>query len=299
MQPVCDYNGKKYIRFGERNNCGQCCIGWGSGACPNLEIVEYGKSRCKIHDRLGTDWAQKEYEAGRIPCNPSGSILFPDSPQALVGTPALLNSCSYYFIEIEKVLVACPTYDGKEYCMEEYLDSIQNLDYSFYDILLVDTSDDIAFYERWKNKVNIIHIDTIGETPYKKIALGMEYIRKYTIENKYDRWMNIEADVIVPPETITTFLSYDNDKSIDWISHSYPDRIKAGNVMDGFGCTMFSRNIIKKESFADAPSDTTTDGWYWNAKIKVKKYKVIDLQGILKLEHRNGNNTSRDTNHIW
>ena len=40
-----------------------------------------------------------------------------------------------------KVLVGCPTYDGKGYCLKEYVEAVRAIDYDNFDFIMVDNSD--------------------------------------------------------------------------------------------------------------------------------------------------------------
>ena len=290
-------NKKYYIRRGTCNQCGFCCTGFAE-PCEFLEIGEYGKTKCKVHSIRNTPEGKKLFEEGRMKCNSSGSNLFPDGPQALESNEAF-NSCSYWFEEIENILIAAPIYDGKEYCLEQYLEAVKKLDYPKINLLLVDNSEKDTFYKKWRDKIpGLIRLEMPNETPNKRIALSMEYIRKYFLANDYTRWFNLEVDVIVPPDILVELLKYDRNKDLDWISHTYPDRTDPKNIMSGFGCSLFSRNIMEKTDFVDAPSDRTTDGWYWNNKVRGKGFKVVEVWEILKLEHLNGNENTTRNKHL-
>jgi hypothetical protein len=184
---------------------------------------------------------------------------------------------------IEKILVACPTFEGEEYCIERFIHHLKALDYSDFEILLVDTSDTLDFYERWKDKVSMIYIETLPDREHK-IQQGSEYIRKYFIAGNYDRWLNIDSDVMVPPETIKVLLQYGKD--FDWVSHAYPDKEHRGDRISGFGCSLFSRNLMSQETMEDMPNNTAVDGWFWHFKVKAKeKYTALEMWERLKLEH--------------
>ena len=45
-------------------------------------------------------------------------------------------------MRLPKILICSPTYDGKNYCLKEWMDNVKNLNYpkSHYDIYLADNS---------------------------------------------------------------------------------------------------------------------------------------------------------------
>ena len=44
-----------------------------------------------------------------------------------------------------KVLVGCPTYDGKKYCLKEYAEALKKLTYANFDVLIVDNSKESGY----------------------------------------------------------------------------------------------------------------------------------------------------------
>ena len=108
-----------------------------------------------------------------------------------------------------KVLVACPTYDGMDYCLDKFLNAIKNLDFQTYDILIVDNSDTEEYYSKL---LKIDGIKTIRETHKKldnrqRIVNSRNLILKYAKENSYDYILMMDQDVIPPKEIIKKLLS--------------------------------------------------------------------------------------------
>ncbi len=194
--------------------------------------------------------------------------------------------------ETDKVLIATPTFEGKEYCFEEYLNSIQKLDWPNKEYLIIDNSDTLDFYNRWKDKINpnvkFIHLDLVGLHGNRKIASSMEHIREYFLKSDAKWYLNLESDVILPSDSLKKIIEYSKDFDWDWVSHNYPSRQDNREIMEGFGCTMFSKNIMR-ESFLGAPrDDIATDGWFWNKKIKINpNYKTIEAWNLIDIKHRN------------
>lgn len=276
------YEGKNWIRLGECNRCGECCLGWGIGPCKHLIYDSYSYTHCDIYDK------RKEIGKTEQGINLEGCLKFPAFPGDLM-RPEFRNKCGFFFIQAPKILVACPTYVGKEYCAEKWLNAVKFFDYPFYDILWVDNSDTLDFYNRWKDKITIHRLDLRGETPQRHIALSMDHIRKHFLEYDYDNWLNLEADVIAPPNTLKRMLEIDKGNQFDWLGLGYPCRITGKPSIAAFGCTMFSRKIMIRYTFDDCPADQWTDGWWWHKKIQPDtSLTVMEGWGILPLEHLNG-----------
>lgn len=159
-----------------------------------------------------------------------------------------------------KILVACPTHESKEYCFDLWIRAVDALE-AEHDTLVVDNSPSPVFAAKWYARVPIVHLDLGDEPKHRRIALSMEYIREYFTRGPYAVWLNIESDVIVPPQTASFMLG--RFEGVDWLNLPYPYRNKR-DIETGFGCSMFSRRLMEAESFADAPPDYSTDAWFWD-----------------------------------
>ena len=107
-----------------------------------------------------------------------------------------------------KILVGCPTYDGKEYCLKEYADSVKNIGYDNYDIILVDNSENEEYYKKIKGLgVKAWHLSEKGLSTREKIAACRNLLRKLAIE-EYDYFLSLEQDVIPPKDIIKKLLSH-------------------------------------------------------------------------------------------
>lgn len=157
-----------------------------------------------------------------------------------------------------KVLVACPNHELKEYSMAAWVECVNKLDYPNYDVLMVDNSPTIDFYERWKDNVNLIHLpDTDqSEVASARINASMMVIRQHFLEGDYTWWFNLESDVIVPPDMLRLLLSYPSD----WTSHDYEVR-GGGGRMTGIGCSLLSRDIAEAANFASNVHGPDAELW--------------------------------------
>lgn len=117
-----------------------------------------------------------------------------------------------------KVLVGCPTYSGKEYCLKEYIAGINSLLYKNFDVLLVDNSKDESFFkklveisENWESKKSqrlfLKRLPFASKEPRNAIVLSRNFLREYVLKNGYDYFLSLEADVIPPVDVIERLLS--------------------------------------------------------------------------------------------
>lgn len=187
---------------------------------------------------------------------------------------------------MQKILVACPIHESKEYSFQAWIDSVKKLDYPNIEYLVIDHSPTEDFVNRWKHKIPIKYIGSV-EPANIGIATAMEEIRQYFLKSDAKYWLNLESDIIAPSETIRYFLSLGE---YDWYEHHYPYRNRDWPpLLNGFGCTMFSQKLIRENSFKDCPETMTPDGYFWNQvvtrNLNFTSYKVIESYNVLKIKH--------------
>jgi glycosyltransferase involved in cell wall biosynthesis len=113
-----------------------------------------------------------------------------------------------------KILIACPTYDGMSYCLDEFLDAIRNLNYDNYDVLIVDNSESEEYYNQLRGLgLNAIkdYFSTIKDSPMKRLVNSRNIILEHTIKGDYDYLLTIDSDVILPKDAIERLLKHDKD----------------------------------------------------------------------------------------
>lgn len=109
----------------------------------------------------------------------------------------------------KRVLVGCPVSSHKEYCLELYANTVKNLTYTNYDILLVDNSTDDSYLRKIRSLgINAIK-DQYQENARDRIVSSRNLLREYAIKNNYDYLLSLEQDVIPPLDIIERLLSHD------------------------------------------------------------------------------------------
>lgn len=112
-----------------------------------------------------------------------------------------------------KILVASPVFDGMDYCINEFLNRMRELDYEDYDILIVDNSRKNDFFNKLSNEecINLIR-DANDETTNKlRLVNSRNIILEYAIKNNYDYILMMDCDVIPPKNIIKDLLKHDKD----------------------------------------------------------------------------------------
>lgn len=192
-----------------------------------------------------------------------------------------------------KILVGCPTYDGKGYCLEKYLKAIKSLTYLNYDILLIDNSKTNDYFEKIKKENFPIIKDQPKEQPHDSIVKSRNILRKKFLEGDYDYFLSLEQDVIPKKDIIEKLLAH-NKKVISGVYYTIyrfhgipklrpliwadvenqPDKmrfmnsecIKAKDLQEpvlkkikmcGLGCVLIHKSILEKIDFR-VPKDYST-----------------------------------------
>ena len=193
-----------------------------------------------------------------------------------------------------KVLVGCPTYKGKDYCVDEWLNYIKNLKYTNYDILIVDNTADDGTHAKWltdKYGVEVIHHFKKETSLNALMAECNEILRKRVIDEGYDYLMSIESDVFPPKNIIPRLMNQQHGVvsgmyEIGYRNWKYPliqivepklnTEGRIGNVRQlwwdeilnfidgetkqvhgcGIGCTLIHVEILKKIKFRVDPENS-------------------------------------------
>lgn len=109
-----------------------------------------------------------------------------------------------------KVLVGCPTYKTKEYCLKEFSDAVKNLKHEGidYDILLVDNTAGNQYMEEIKK-----HGLPVIKGPWRpekreRIMMSRNILRDIVLEKGYDFLLCLEQDVIPEPDTLQKMVDH-------------------------------------------------------------------------------------------
>ena len=119
-----------------------------------------------------------------------------------------------------KILVGCPTYEGYNYCIDEYLNRIKELLYTNFDLVLVDNSKSDNFYNELKlKKINVVKGKYFDDVK-RRISESRNMLRDKFLEGNYDYFLSLEQDVI-PPKDIINKLIRDSKDVVSGIYFKY------------------------------------------------------------------------------
>lgn len=223
------------------------------------------------------------------------------------------------------VLLACPISEKKDYCLDRWLDVASSLSYPAYDMYFVDNSHDPTYHRKILDKGFICdHIKPEG-SPVHYIAICQEMIRKRFLTLGYDFFFSLECDVFPPKDIIERLLSHE----LPLVGASYlvgegaaqtlclqeleedtpqahsrlitpPEVTEAidGTLKRvfacGIGCTLISREVIRKVGFRSRPKAreeafkaTFSDTYFYKDCLDQKIPVYLDTGTFARHERKN------------
>jgi len=108
-----------------------------------------------------------------------------------------------------KVLLGCPTFEGKEYCLDFWVKGVREIQKTFQcDILLIDNSKSSRYSNLIKNKykIKVLRSKYYKEKPLQSMTEARKKLFAYTTKNKYDYLFSLEQDLFPPKDIIKTLI---------------------------------------------------------------------------------------------
>lgn len=200
-----------------------------------------------------------------------------------------------------KVLIGTPTYEGKNYCLKQFIDNVRSFTYpsKFVDFVIFDNSNtpENAKYISKELGVKVVWKDYSDMGVIKKLFFTHEDIRLYAINNKYDYLLHLESDLFPPEDLIEQLLwtrkdivgvpyqlygggqrkpittGYDHREmypdvyigglNIGFVHHYFFDGTVKRCTTNGIGCTLFKVNTIRNVPFRYVEGDDSApDTWF-------------------------------------
>ena len=190
---------------------------------------------------------------------------------------------------MDRVLVVCPTYSGKDYALEEYLHAYNNFSHKNKHLFMVDNSDNNYIEKLLSLGVDAVHVDILDKRNIEGVlSSAWRLFIKKALSERYDFIFSCEADNINPPETISLLLDFCHRYNAGIVAHDYPDgccRDFPDDMITGLGCTMIRTCLFSEDVF----SDNASIEWNIYLHINKSKFPIIRLSNILKTNHlKNG-----------
>lgn len=131
----------------------------------------------------------------------------------------------------ESLLVFTPTYDEKDYCLEQYLDGLLKLDDSGFasQILILDNSRDTENFNHLSDRLSefpgiiVSHYQPCEkDTPRQVHATVFNMGRTLFLQNEFDYFLSIESDVVPNPNDLKLLIEGMKETNADIIAGIVP-----------------------------------------------------------------------------
>lgn len=113
----------------------------------------------------------------------------------------------------KRILVACPTAEGKDYALEKWVETAKSLTYDNYDIHLVDNSETSDYMNDVRERFgDVLTINRVSPSQYDSFrhALAKSHNRcsEKVLKEGYDYLLHLESDVFPPLDVIERLLAH-------------------------------------------------------------------------------------------
>jgi hypothetical protein len=209
---------------------------------------------------------------------------------------------------MKKILIASPTADIKDYCLEDWMKNVQSFTYGNSNLFLCDNSEGRQYYVDTKKKYehlgNSFEMGRVTPTQYPEfkyaLAKSHDVCREKALNEGYDYLLHLESDVFPPSDVIERLL--DSKKKVVGAMYHIElgerstlmiqqlEGFGDGQVKKvfscGLGCVLIHRSVLEKIQFRyEQGSPVHPDSFF---------YADLDAKGIpafvdtsIYCEHRN------------
>lgn len=160
-----------------------------------------------------------------------------------------------------KILVGCPTWEGKKYCLKEYVEALRSLTYDNFDVLIVDNSEESSYSKMIDAMGFKVIRDKWQAKARDRLVSSRNKIREYALENGYDYFLSLEQDVIPEPDVIQNLLCH--QKKI--VSGIVYNNLPVGNKIE-----------LMPMAYVEHPVDPT--GLWYLPKQERDKEQLVELK---------------------
>lgn len=215
-----------------------------------------------------------------------------------------------------RILIGIPICDWYEYCLLELVASIKSLKYDNKDLLFVDNSQGDSFAKKLRSLGFNVKQIPYYEKPRDKMVHSRNLLRKETLDNEYDYLFMLDADVIVPPNSLETLLSH-NKQVITGVFYSFyniegkprmmpvlwkaeneekqtmrffmPEELETPRLIEaracGTGCLLISRNVLEQVEFRYKEEVKSCDDVWFCHDIKQRGIQLY-ADTAVKCQHK-------------
>jgi len=190
----------------------------------------------------------------------------------------------------DRVLVACPTFSGLSYCLDDYLAAYDAFVWQDKGLFIVDNTRDGGQYASeiaakvtaGQDRRHIRHVEPAShwEETFKRC---WDVILNHAHFNGYKFILSLEQDVIIPPLGLDALLNVAGFTGAPFVTHLYPFHNGRQAMYQGLGCTLMHVDLLDyalNEQYARTP---TVEGSIYRAAGRTTN---VSLRDLFPIEHR-------------
>jgi hypothetical protein len=224
-----------------------------------------------------------------------------------------------------KILIFTPTYEGKEYCREAFVNNANKIisNYTNARHLYIDNSPTPAYAEKLKSLGLWVHHMDRTNSSRESLARAQNYARKVALEEGYDYMFSLESDIFPPQDVLWQLLKRGrkvitglyligdskggiripcvtlkvfNDKLLAYGTRLlkldelplYRNQGVKEVAAGGMGCCLIHRDVFSKLPFRYDPRFMGhSDIYFFNSLSLIKEKAYVDTD--IYCEHQNSN----------
>lgn len=114
-------------------------------------------------------------------------------------------------MKLPKVLIFTAVYEGKEYCLADFMNEAAKINYPNKRHIFIDNSKTDTFYKKLKEWGLDIHRIERGANSREAIARSQNYARKIAIDEGYDYLFSLESDIMCPKDIVQDLMRHGKD----------------------------------------------------------------------------------------
>ena len=172
------------------------------------------------------------------------------------------------------ILVAAPTYSGKDFARPAYLAAYEAFTYPDRRLFLVDNTRGTLAYAR---KLRGLSVETAHVEPAADFWTMMDECWRVMVERAHElgcEWLaSIETDVVCPPNTLEVLLAGDDGRGL--VTHGVPQHDRFHFDMWGIGCALLRTETLYESRYL----------WATHPEAVVDLLQPVQLKGLLEIEH--------------
>lgn len=136
-----------------------------------------------------------------------------------------------------RILVAMPTAEAKDYCVEDFITQIKTFTYPNYDIFVLDNSSKEDHVNTFRKRgIKCVHEPFKGnfknQTGRAELARHQNILREYFLRGDYDYLFMLESDVFCGESIMENLVTYIESYNADAITVTYEIKKSSDNQGD-------------------------------------------------------------------